>query len=162
NQGKGNWIAELRRSDFAGILAMGILSAAGGHAQSMPRSEWHPSNSIGPAQTEREGTVQVRPYGLDLKCLTLQNLVRAAYSTFASGSSPNPGRIQVLGGPSWITSEYYDVIGKTNGIAPLTEMAGADLRSSTKRDSVGDSTSLSNARLSPAQRLTPGDADGIS
>jgi len=41
-------------------------------------------------------------------------------------------------------------------------MAGADLRSSTKRDSVGDSTSLSNARLSPAQRLTPGDADGIS
>ena len=48
-------------------------------------------------------------------CTTVQRLVQQAYGLFADGQM-NPGSsLTVVGGPAWITSDFYEIDAKAEG-----------------------------------------------
>jgi uncharacterized protein (TIGR03435 family) len=63
---------------------------------------------------------------LNMECITLQNLIQAAYGAFADGVSFNPQMLQVSisGGQGWVQSEYFDLAAKAEGAAHVEQMMG--------------------------------------
>jgi uncharacterized protein (TIGR03435 family) len=64
---------------------------------------------------------------LNLKCISLRGLIRMAYSSF-SAQGLTSRRFEVLGGPSWLDTERYDVLAKATENAPPSQMMGPMLR----------------------------------
>jgi uncharacterized protein (TIGR03435 family) len=54
-------------------------------------------------------------------------LIQFAYGVFADGVNPATG-LGMQGGPSWLTSELYDLNAKAGGSTPLPQMAGPMLQ----------------------------------
>ena len=67
---------------------------------------------------------------LNLECVTLQDLIQAAYGMFADGGSFNPGMtpISISGAPGWVQSDHYDVAAKADGAARVEQMMGPLMR----------------------------------
>ena len=68
------------------------------------------------------------PGRLNMQCATLRDLIRVAYDTFANGPTPKARRIPILGGPSWLDSERFDIEASASGGASLVQMAGPMLQ----------------------------------
>jgi uncharacterized protein (TIGR03435 family) len=63
----------------------------------------------------------------ELPCVPLRTLIRIAYGGF-SGEKLNAALKEVVGGPSWLDSERYDINAKTDGKATGPEMMGQMLQ----------------------------------
>lgn len=60
------------------------------------------------------------------ECSTLEDLIRMAYIAFADGVQPDPhaDRVEIVEGPSWISSDYYAVNTKAEGAPRLPRILG--------------------------------------
>jgi uncharacterized protein (TIGR03435 family) len=65
---------------------------------------------------------------LDIKCTTLRELIRGAYGIFA-GEKIASRMLDVVGGPSWLDSDHFDLSAKSEGAAGIQKMVGAMLQS---------------------------------
>jgi uncharacterized protein (TIGR03435 family) len=68
------------------------------------------------------------PGRLDIKCTTLRELIRGAYGIFA-GEKIASRMLDVVGGPSWLDSDRFDLSAKAEGAAGIQKMIGAMLQS---------------------------------
>jgi uncharacterized protein (TIGR03435 family) len=68
------------------------------------------------------------PGRLDMECTTLKSAIESAYGVFANGVSPNLSLVEVSGGPSWVSSDFFEIVAKADGNPPLTQMQGPMLQ----------------------------------
>jgi uncharacterized protein (TIGR03435 family) len=68
------------------------------------------------------------PGRLEMPCVTLAGLLRAAYFTFGDGVTINPQPPHMEGGPTWMGSEYYSLSAKADGPARTEMLAGPMLQ----------------------------------
>jgi uncharacterized protein (TIGR03435 family) len=68
------------------------------------------------------------PGRLSVQCITLRDLIQAAYGSFANGPNPNQRLPKVLGAPAWIESDTYDIEAKPSGAATISQMYGPMLQ----------------------------------
>lgn len=68
------------------------------------------------------------PGRLEMPCVTLASLLRAAYGTFGDGVTINPQPLHMEGGPSWMQSEYYNLSAKADSPARTELLAGPMLQ----------------------------------
>jgi uncharacterized protein (TIGR03435 family) len=73
--------------------------------------------------TCRGGRPRPSPGRLDFACVSVRELLVLSYGSL-QGDPLHVGTIQVLGGPSWIDNERYDLSAKAEGRVPLQEMIG--------------------------------------
>jgi uncharacterized protein (TIGR03435 family) len=71
---------------------------------------------------------QFSPGRVSVTCITLPNLIHAAYGTFANGPNPNPNRLPLFGAPDWARSSRYNITAKARGDAPMDQMFGPMLQ----------------------------------
>jgi len=69
------------------------------------------------------------PGRVSVTCITLPNLIQAAYVTFADGRSRNPARLRLFGTPDWARSEHFNIVAKAQGDIPMEQMFGPMLQS---------------------------------
>jgi uncharacterized protein (TIGR03435 family) len=69
------------------------------------------------------------PGRLSVKCIAIQDLIQAAYGTFASASTPNQTLLRVVGAPPWVESDHYDLEATFEGKASVPQIYGPMLRS---------------------------------
>lgn len=97
---------------FAACAAVIIGLAAAGHCGAQPGP---PRLAFEVASIKRNKDCQaisgpgISPGRVSLSCLSIRALVRAAYGS-APGGSLMTSRIDVLGGPSWLDSNRYDIV----------------------------------------------------
>ncbi|HEY4089157.1 MAG TPA: DUF3738 domain-containing protein, partial [Bryobacteraceae bacterium] len=65
---------------------------------------------------------------LDLRCVSMRSLIRAAYGFFDANGKMLPRRIEVTGGPGWLDSDLYDLDAKAEGAAGLNQTVGRMLQ----------------------------------
>ncbi len=70
----------------------------------------------------------ITPSRLNLPCISLRALIRMAYGRLIIGGNINARQIEVLGGPSWIDVDRYEVSAKADGKASTEQMIGPMLR----------------------------------
>ena len=68
------------------------------------------------------------PGNVSVTCITLRNLIQAAYGTFANGPNPNPGRLRLFGAPDWVGFSRYNITAKALGEARMDQMFGPMLQ----------------------------------
>jgi uncharacterized protein (TIGR03435 family) len=68
------------------------------------------------------------PGTFHLPCVSVRSLITGAYGAF-SGENLKARATEIVGGPSWIDSERYDVDGKPESKATMGEMVGPMLQS---------------------------------
>jgi uncharacterized protein (TIGR03435 family) len=71
---------------------------------------------------------QFSPGRVSVTCITLPNLIQAAYGTSASGPNSNPKRLRLFGAPDWMGSSRYNITAKAQGEAPMDQMFGPMLQ----------------------------------
>jgi uncharacterized protein (TIGR03435 family) len=108
------------------VLAGGLLTSPRSQAQSSaPRRSFEVAsiklNAGCKSANERHGGSS--PGRLTLPCVTLRNLISAAYGGFSDGNL-SPKRTQVVEGPAWLDSDLYDISAKADGNASFDQMAG--------------------------------------
>jgi uncharacterized protein (TIGR03435 family) len=64
------------------------------------------------------------PGRMTLGCAPLRDIIHTAYSSFADGVHLDSNGPQILGGPDWIDSAFYQITAKAEGNPPLAQMAG--------------------------------------
>jgi bla regulator protein blaR1 len=110
-------------------LAIGILNAPAIRAQSasIPRFE---VASIKPCRDGPPGRGG-GPIGhgtLNVECVTVIDLMRSAYVTWANGRLNAPKSLRIEGGPSWIYSERYTIRAKSESDAGMMMLSGPMLQ----------------------------------
>jgi uncharacterized protein (TIGR03435 family) len=68
------------------------------------------------------------PGRFQLGCAPLRDLIHTAYSNFGDGVRFNANGPQILGGPGWIDSTFYEINAKAEDKAPIGKMAGPMLQ----------------------------------
>ncbi len=71
---------------------------------------------------------QFSPGRVSVTCITLPNLIKAAYGTFANGPEPKPNRLRLFDVPDWAQSNKYNVTAKAKGATPMDQMFGPMLQ----------------------------------
>lgn len=95
----------------AGLVILGILSAAVMHAQSqVPAAPVLEAASVKPVQAS-ENASSFAGNRITMPATTLASAVRFAYGL---------RQYQVLGGPGWINEDSYEIVAKAEGNGPLT------------------------------------------
>jgi uncharacterized protein (TIGR03435 family) len=111
-------------------VVIGVSMGSQGHAQSpAPRSTFE----VATVKLDRGCGNVTRgnppsPGRLNMQCITLKDLIGTAYITFAHGPHPSARRPKILGGPSWIDSDRYEITAKAEDGAGLAQMAGPMLQ----------------------------------
>ena len=65
---------------------------------------------------------------LDLRCVSVRALIRAAYGLFDANGRMLARRVEVTGGPDWLDSDLYDLDAKAEGAAGLDQTVGRMLQ----------------------------------
>lgn len=68
------------------------------------------------------------PGRVSVTCITLSNLIQAAYGRFGQGPNARPSHLRIAGAPAAMLSSRYDIAAKARGDAPMDEMFGPMLR----------------------------------
>src|SRR5512147_2769678 len=106
------------------LAASAVLSAQSQPPPSFEVASIKPSPANCTIPGDRGGPT---PGRLDLPCLPVRSLIRVAYGSLM-GNTLAARRMQVLGGPSWLDTDRYDISAKTEGSASVTERLGPMLR----------------------------------
>jgi uncharacterized protein (TIGR03435 family) len=67
------------------------------------------------------------PGRIEMSCITVRNLIRAAYGALA-GDQIAARMLDVVGGPGWLDTDHYDISAKAEGPARVTQMIGPMLQ----------------------------------
>jgi uncharacterized protein (TIGR03435 family) len=70
------------------------------------------------------GKAMPTPGRVMLPCMTLEQLIQAAYGMFGDGVSRKPQVLDVSGGPGWVKTDFYDVSAKAEGSPRIEMMVG--------------------------------------
>jgi hypothetical protein len=100
-------------------LALTLLAIAPALAQSKPQFDVASIKQNTTCQGRKEKDPIPHPGALTIPCITLKELVQLSYVMFANGGARNPEKIDIVGGPTWMDSEYFDLAAKSDG-APST------------------------------------------
>jgi uncharacterized protein (TIGR03435 family) len=68
------------------------------------------------------------PGSVSVTCITLRNLIQAAYGAFASGPHADPKHLRILGTRDWAGSSHYDIAYKAQGNVPMDQVFGPILQ----------------------------------
>jgi uncharacterized protein (TIGR03435 family) len=130
--------ARKQRFAIAGLtsiaVVIGMVDAPRIRAQSLPTDQAFEVASIKPNPTcggpGRGSGGMASPGRMTLECAQLRDLILTAYGIYANGGSSDPRsfRMLVLGGPSWIDSDRYDIVAKAEGNPPPAQLYGPMLR----------------------------------
>ena len=63
-----------------------------------------------------------------VECVSVREYIRGAYGSYGSGRNPNVRPPKVLGGPDWVDTDRYDIVGTTLIETGLDEMYGPMMR----------------------------------
>jgi len=112
----------------AGLALMtGVLFIRASDAQSSPRPTFEVA-SVKPnpdcRPSPNAGPLQGR---LELPCITPRMLIQAAYGGF-TGEKLNARYLDVVGGPGWLDTEWYQVAAKAQGKPSAAQMMGPMLQ----------------------------------
>jgi uncharacterized protein (TIGR03435 family) len=116
-------LRELCRS-IGVLLAFHLMSAP------LPAQQFEAASiKLNPGCDTRPRRNQVPlPGRLTFECTTLATAIQNAYGIWADGHSPNPVLTQVIGGPCWIDSDFYEIIATVDGDLPLGQINGRMFR----------------------------------
>ncbi len=104
------------------LLLTAFLLATGAAAQTPARTTFEVATIKRNPDCQR-GQRRPSPGRLDFNCVSVRELLVLAYSAL-SGDVVNIGTLRVLGGPSWIDNERYDISAKADGRPPVPQMVG--------------------------------------
>lgn len=108
------------------LLVLALLAATL-TGQTPPRAAFEVATLKRNPNCEMDPRSGPSPGRVELRCLPLRAYIRMAYGVF-TGGSPNIRRVEVLGGPSWLDNERYDLSAKAAGPASTAEMMGPMLQ----------------------------------
>jgi uncharacterized protein (TIGR03435 family) len=64
-----------------------------------------------------QGAPVMSPGSLQLTCMTLKDLIQVSYVTLATpGLKVSRRELEITGGPSWVSSEQYDLAAKARAV----------------------------------------------
>ena|SRR5450756_2440370 len=63
-----------------------------------------------------------------VECVSLRDYIRGAYGSYGLGRNPNVRPPKVLGGPTWVDTDRYDIVAKAPPDTGLDEMYGPMMR----------------------------------
>jgi len=125
----------MKMRNFAGPVAIAVLLLPVAWSQQQPAAPARPQFEVaslkpdnGCENTPRAGNLSPSPGRLEMPCVNLQNLIQAAYGTFADGVSINTQPLHMEGGPSWMQSEHYMLSAKADGPVRTEMLAGPMLQ----------------------------------
>ncbi len=105
------------------VLAAGLIIA-----QSPPRPAFEVATiRLNPECAGGGGHEQLSRGKVGVECVSLRDYIRVAFGAF--GRDPNAKPPEVLGGPTWIYTDRYDIVAKAAGDADMTEMYGPMMQS---------------------------------
>jgi len=110
-------------------IVAGLLDAPPGHAQSAAKRPEFEVASIkpDPGCDPRKDRGRISPGRASFVCLSLRTAIELAYADF-DGPHWRWPRPEVLGGPRWVDSDYYDISAKADDPAPYWQMASLMLQ----------------------------------
>jgi uncharacterized protein (TIGR03435 family) len=112
----------MKRFVFATLLAS-VMIHAQRPAFEVVSVKPSPANCAGPGPNNGPN-----PGRLDLPCVPIRALIRAAYGLLA-GDQIAARSMQIIGGPSWLDNDRFDISAKASGPAPATQMMGPMMQS---------------------------------
>jgi uncharacterized protein (TIGR03435 family) len=109
------------------LLAALLFSFAAFGQEARPRFDVATIKPSGGCEAvPRAGNLSPSPGRLELPCINLANLLQMAFGTFGDGRTINPRPLEMKGGPSWMSSEFFSFSGKAEG--PVrTEILGGPM-----------------------------------
>ena len=106
-------------------IVLSVLIAAGLRAapQNAPKPPVFEVVSIKPVRDCSSGSGRpiVTPGRAEISCVTARTLIRLAYGTFTGGQM-NARQLNVVEGPAWIDTEYYNLAAKTSAPATVEQI----------------------------------------
>ena len=119
----------MKMRNLALLVAIGVLrcqcqSAA---APQFEVASLKPNN--GCENVRHVGNFSPSPGRLEMPCVTLEGLIQTAFGTFGDGVSVNTQPLHMEGGPSWMQSEHYSLLAKSDGPVRTEFLAGPMLQS---------------------------------
>jgi uncharacterized protein (TIGR03435 family) len=109
----------------APLLALFILTVA--HAQPIERRSFEVATIKLAGDCRPNGRGGPSGDRFEMPCMPLRALIRIAYGAF-NGDKPNAVIKEVVGGPSWLDSERYDINAKADGKATAPDTMGPMLQ----------------------------------
>jgi uncharacterized protein (TIGR03435 family) len=128
------------RASAAGVaastIALGALLFAGSFvprwiafAQQQPRPTFEVASiRLNPGCEGDRQDERFSPGSVSVTCITLRNLIQAAYGRFANGPDSDPQQLRFVGAPEWIGSSRYDITAKARSSVPMDQMFGPMLQ----------------------------------
>jgi uncharacterized protein (TIGR03435 family) len=115
-----------RHVGITALLTMSVIAGFGAppHTSFEVASVRLNPDCVGDRQDE-----QFSPGRVSVTCITLANLIQAAYVTFADGLGRNPVRLRVFGLPEWARSTRFNITAQARSDAPMEQMFGPMLQS---------------------------------
>jgi uncharacterized protein (TIGR03435 family) len=113
--------------------AIGLWVAGGARAQS---ASGRPGFEVASVKRDTTGCAgghggrggAPQPGRLSVSCISVRDLIQAAYGTFANGANPDQRLFQVFGLPDWVDSDLYAIEAKPAGNASIDQMYGPMLQ----------------------------------
>jgi uncharacterized protein (TIGR03435 family) len=126
---------ESNNCHFALPMAVVALLSPVAWSQEQPAAPARPQFEVaslkpipGCENAPRAGNLSPSPGRLEMPCVTLQGLLRAAFGTFGDGVTINTQPLHMEGGPSWMQSEHYSLSAKADGPVRTEMLAGPMLQ----------------------------------
>src|SRR5215471_14432494 len=109
-------------------LALALLAIVPALGQHKPQFDVASIKQNTTCQGRKEKDQIPHPGALTIPCITLKDLVQLSYVMFTNGGARNSEKVDIVGGPTWMDSEYLDLAAKSDG-APVDRMVGPMLQS---------------------------------
>src|ERR1035441_369909 len=108
-------------------LTAGFLLVRAGDAQSSPRPTFEVASVKPNPNCRPSPNVGPLPGRLEFACITLRELIKAAYGGF-TGEKLNARFLDAVGGPAWLDTEWYQIAAKAEGKPSAAQMMGPMLQ----------------------------------
>lgn len=125
----------MKMPNFVPAVLSGALLCPAAHSQEKPAPPSRPQFEVaslkpnpGCQNVPRRVDLSPSPGRLEMPCVTLQDLIQAAFATFADGATISTRPLRIEGGPGWVRSQFYSLSAKAEGPARTELMAGPMLQ----------------------------------